>query len=152
MMRRAFTIAAALSLLLCLGTLGLWASTQDRDITLAHFTTGGRLNDLLAGRSTLAIYTQRLVWRPGLGLQFGQWEGLCLAVTWYRRDAFTASATLAYPAAVFAVLPLVWSQRFLRRARRRKQGRCLTCGYDLRGSAGTCPECGAERESRSWTD
>jgi predicted RNA-binding Zn-ribbon protein involved in translation (DUF1610 family) len=28
-------------------------------------------------------------------------------------------------------------------------GVCLSCGYDLRGSKGACPECGAERPGRS---
>ena len=29
-----------------------------------------------------------------------------------------------------------------RRAERRSRNRCLACGYDLRASAGRCPECG----------
>jgi hypothetical protein len=29
--------------------------------------------------------------------------------------------------------------------RRRRHGQCLQCGYDLRGSAGACPECGRAR-------
>lgn len=47
---------------------------------------------------------------------------------------------------VFAVAPAV---RFLagrRREGRRVTGRCVECGYDLRGSPGRCPECGVISE------
>jgi hypothetical protein len=44
-----------------------------------------------------------------------------------------------------AALPLAWLLWRRRRLRRRRtQGRCLACGYDLRGSSGDrCPECGS---------
>lgn len=40
-------------------------------------------------------------------------------------------------------LALVGGPGFVRRARRRRAGRCLHCGYDLGGiTVGVCPECG----------
>jgi hypothetical protein len=120
---RVFNIASALSLLLCMGLLVLWASTQDHDVTLAHFTADGRMNDFLAGRGNLTVYTQPLVWRPAPGIQFHQWERPGFAATWHRRGgrlAWSASATLAYPAALFAVLPSLWCRRFLWRESRQE--------------------------------
>jgi hypothetical protein len=46
-------------------------------------------------------------------------------------------------AAVSAPLPGVWLARRFRSARRRAQGVCRRCGYDLRATPGRCPECGA---------
>ena len=45
--------------------------------------------------------------------------------------------------AVFASIPTFRFAATLRRARRRKQNRCLSCGYDLRATPDGCPECGA---------
>jgi hypothetical protein len=53
----------------------------------------------------------------------------------------------ALPAAATAALPAAWLSAALARAARRRQRRsnnsCLRCGYDLRATAGRCPECGA---------
>ena len=49
--------------------------------------------------------------------------------------------------ATTAFLPLLWLAVHGRRARvrrrRKRRGLCRRCGYDLRASAGRCPECGA---------
>ena len=55
--------------------------------------------------------------------------------------------SLAYTAALSLLL---LGPSTLRLAIRRKRGRCINCGYDLRGdfSAG-CPECGWQRASET---
>ena len=41
-----------------------------------------------------------------------------------------------------AIPPAIWIRRIICRRRRKKYGWCLSCGYDLTGSADKCPECG----------
>jgi hypothetical protein len=53
--------------------------------------------------------------------------------------------TMLLPAAT-AVWWLGTLRPWIRGRRRQLAGQCISCGYDLRGSAGACPECGAERE------
>ena len=56
--------------------------------------------------------------------------------------------SLLYPLALTAVLPGGSLVLWLRRRRKRgDEPLCASCGYDLRASAGTCPECGAAIET-----
>jgi hypothetical protein len=43
---------------------------------------------------------------------------------------------------LFGALPGAIAFRWIRGVRRRGEGFCPVCGYDLRASAGRCPECG----------
>jgi hypothetical protein len=47
-----------------------------------------------------------------------------------------------------ALLPPWWYLRWRRRRRRSAENRCAACGYDLRGSAERCPECGTLAASK----
>jgi hypothetical protein len=47
-------------------------------------------------------------------------------------------------AALLGVAPLAWLTGLWRDRRRHPPGHCRACGYDLRGIAGRCPECGLE--------
>jgi hypothetical protein len=68
---------------------------------------------------------------------------------WHRRlDVPVVSVAHWQVVAITALLPLFWSFRRIRLVltarRRRRQGRCLHCGYDVRASADRCPECGEQ--------
>jgi hypothetical protein len=72
-----------------------------------------------------------------------------------QRDLFPGFAILAIPF-VWLAVPLagvsVWSVTTYRRRRAwAAPGRCSRCGYDLRGSAGPCPECGTPRDAMQPT-
>jgi len=61
----------------------------------------------------------------------------------YRRGRFTAMAPWWSLLALASALPALRAWRRRRSGRRASRGLCRACGYDLRASPGTCPECGA---------
>ena len=64
-----------------------------------------------------------------------------------RVPVLVAARVPLWAAAVAASVPLLARLNRLRRVRqRRRAGRCVGCGYDLRFVAGQCPECGRVNE------
>lgn len=114
MTRRLFTLASAASVLLLVAVLVLWARSRQKYGANPVLTL--RNHTLWADNVELSIGTPRRV-------------GWSVGYVWIE--------------VALSVLPLVWIALFLRRkvAEPGAQGRCRTCGYDLRASVGRCPEC-----------
>jgi hypothetical protein len=68
---------------------------------------------------------------------------------WHDRLDVTAGSMPYWPLLVpFLVLPVAQCRASWRRARRRRAGQCLACGYDVRATPDRCPECGAVPSAR----
>jgi hypothetical protein len=168
MKRRMFNIAAALSLLLCVATVGLWMDsyrTPTRGV-YRRLAGGQCWFDSYRGRFTIELARHDWSDSPGqlratlnaLELQRGtenyqlpsyspdlahHFAGFgfdwALRATKYEYVAF--SLPHWFVTSAMSGLPA----RFLIpwQRRRRVGGLCPTCGYDLRATPERCPECGA---------
>lgn len=168
MRRRLFTIATALSLVLCVATAVLWARSfrvqdsiawQKSDHILVASSQGrlwvfcwvskpaggavpAQLRRETMQPQVLDVSRQRWVIHyfhlPGLTVRTGAAD--------IARALFDVTISHWLAALAAAVLPARWIVLYRgrwRREARRRAGCCLTCGYNLAGNAsGTCPECG----------
>lgn len=163
MKRRLFTAGSVLSLVLCVGTLALWGRSYfvvDDVFGWTWWHGGGVLS--IRGRllcsqmtapspggiatvtgvhwSTNSLKPSASLPQPGGSLY---WPGGRIGFGTIRsprlidRQVWVPHVVIA---ALLAIPPVGWLIR--RRRSRFGEGRCRTCGYDLRASADRCPECG----------
>jgi hypothetical protein len=84
------------------------------------------------------------IWKPAVNWHFGAFRAAS-GTAWQ----WGPCRLLALPAWLFLLpaIGIVLRAGFVRAraASRRRSGKCVRCGYDLRGTATGCPECGLQR-------
>lgn len=97
----------------------------EREIELTSFMSGLRSQPASWGLHTVKAIGFEIIWTKDL--EYGY---IVVSIPFW---------ALCLPLLVAAA----WGVAAWRRQRERERpGRCRKCGYDLRGSTGTCPECG----------
>jgi hypothetical protein len=172
MKRRLRNFLPALSLLLCVAVVALWARSFDSADVLEIPHRSNRSAGVVSARGGVKLYVISRVWvhrtdrpaerwlvRTGMPARAAaDWGQGALGMLGFRRGvsfhwlfspfgeerSTSHWVVLPYWLLLLAAAVPVLSRMYVRRraARRSRLSLCPRCGYDLRATPGRCPECG----------
>ena len=165
MRRKLFTLAALLSLLLCIASAAMWVRSVWRGDL---FTVAGQRVCLIRSEPGLIFVNispaepgRSSVWKHEAWPHASNWSAWSrLERRWWGLAGFghaNGFTTSGQPVDQFVVpyycivvvaslLPGLFLFDLLRKRRQSGVGRCRRCGYDLRATPNRCPECGTVPE------
>jgi hypothetical protein len=136
---------AAVSLILLVLVLAVWIRSYG--FSTLNFQSGRFIAFAHEGQVTLRVVSAEPVGGDAQDIKGWMFLGLgAYKMTYPSGYHYSVAFPLWLLAVVLAIIP---ARRFRRLAlerraeRRRAANQCVACGYDLRASTGSCPECGA---------